>query len=81
MKINIQLFAMARDLAGAGAIEIELPEEATVATLRQAIAAKCPPLADLVSRAAIAVNAEYAVDEQAVSSSDDVAIIPPVSGG
>jgi len=81
MKVAVKLFAAARDLAGHGEVEIELPPGADVAELRQALAAKLPPLAPLAVRSLVAVNAEYASDSTPVAEGDELALIPPVSGG
>ena len=81
MKVAVKLFAAARELAGRGEVEIELPPGADVAELRQALAAKAPPLAALAARSLVAVNAEYAGDATPVAEGDELALIPPVSGG
>ena len=81
MRVAVKLFAAARDLAGHGEVEIELPPGADVAELRQALAAQLPPLAPLAARSLVAVNAEYASDSTPVAEGDELALIPPVSGG
>ena len=81
MKVAVRLFAAARDLAGRGEVEIELPPGADVAELRQALAAHLPALAPLAARSLVAVNAEYASDSTPVAEGDELALIPPVSGG
>ena len=81
MIVTIFLFARARELAAADRVAIELPRGATVATLRAALAASYPVLAALLATSAIAVNHEFADAEQLIADSDEVAIIPPVSGG
>jgi molybdopterin converting factor small subunit len=75
------LFALARDLAGANEIELNLPSPATVGDVRRAVSRARPTLADVVARATFAVNNRYADDPTMVSPADDVACIPPVSGG
>ncbi len=81
MKLAIRLFAAARDLAGSGAVFVELPSDANVGGLRVALAAQHPQLAPLASRSLVAVNAEYAQDTTPVADGDELALIPPVSGG
>lgn len=81
MKLEVRLFAQARDLAGAERVSVEAPDGGTVADLRQALAAQYPPLAPLVANLLIAVGVDYADDRTALSPSDDVACFPPVSGG
>lgn len=81
MRICVQLFALARELAGADTIEIEIPKGATVAQLRDLLAARSEPLAELVRHSMVAVDAAYATDDTTISSDSEVALIPPVSGG
>jgi len=79
--MKIRLFARARDLAGADAIEVSMPAGATVRDLRRRIAEECPALAGLLQRSALAVDDEFAEDGQLVSPGAEVALLPPVSGG
>ena len=81
MTIVIRLFAAARELAGRSEAVIELPEAATVGDLRRALTHQLPPLAALAQRSLVAVNAEYAGEESRLTADDEVALIPPVSGG
>ncbi len=75
------LFAGARELAGSGAVELDLPEPATVADLRSALAAQCPALGAILDRSAVAVDGRYAGPSDPVVPGAKVALIPPVSGG
>lgn len=79
--IALKLFAAARDIAGADSLNLELGETSTVSDIRRAAVAAVPALGPLVERSLIAVNSRYAADNQAVSPADEVALIPPVSGG
>ena len=81
MKLNVKLFARARDLAGAGIVAVDLPESANVGTLRQALTSQFPGLIPIVSNLLVAVGAEYANDETLLLPNSDVACFPPVSGG
>lgn len=81
MRVAVKLFAAARDLSGSGEVFVELPPGADVGELRQALAAQVPQLAPLASRSLVAVNAEYAQDTTLVVDGDELALIPPVSGG
>lgn len=81
MRCTVQLFAGARDRIGRGSIEVELPEAADVAELRRRLVAEYPNLADVVPRAMLAVDAEYAKDDACLSPMSEIALIPPVSGG
>lgn len=81
MKVSVKLFAAARDAAGTGVVDVSLPQGADVAALRAALADQWPNLALLVERSLVAVNAEYAPRDAPLAPGDDVALIPPVSGG
>lgn len=81
MKVQVKLFARARDLAEASCVEVKLPESATVSTLRQELMTQYPKLTPLVSSLLVAVGTEYASDETALQANSDVACFPPVSGG
>ncbi len=77
----VYLFAAAREFAGADRVELALSEGATVADVRVALGAAIPLLASLLTRSAIAVNCDIADDHRAIAPGDEIAIIPPVSGG
>ncbi|HVL16210.1 MAG TPA: molybdopterin converting factor subunit 1 [Gemmata sp.] len=77
----VLLFAAARDLAGADRVAVELAPGATVADLRAALAARVPALAGLMANSAVAVNHDFADDARVVEAGDEVAVVPPVSGG
>lgn len=81
MRIDVQLFAGARDQLGRGSVQLELSDNATVADLRHRLATDFPVLADIMQRAMLAVDAEYASDNQKLHSASEIALIPPVSGG
>lgn len=81
MRILVRMFALARQRAGRSEVAVELPEPATVADLKRALASVVPDLAPLLPNVMIAVEAEYADDECAIPPGADVAVIPPVSGG
>lgn len=77
--LAIRLFAAAAERVGASSVEI--PVVPTVANLRRQLTDTWPLLVDLLPRCAVAVNHEYAMDDQPLRLGDEVAIIPPVSGG
>lgn len=81
MTIVVKLFAGAREMAGRAWVELELGDQATVEDVRRVLGDAIPQIAPLVARSMVAVNAEYAVDSDSVRAGDDVALIPPVSGG
>ena len=81
MIVHALFFAAYRDVAGSDTIEVELPENATgrdlVALLRQ----RGPAWQRLPSEPVITVNADYAPLSTTLRPGDEVAFIPPVSGG
>ena len=79
--LPVLLFAAARDLAGAESAAVELPAGATVADLRAELARRFPALASLLAKSAVAVNHDFADDTHVIGPADEVAVIPPVSGG
>jgi sulfur-carrier protein len=81
MIVRLRLFAVARERAGAEAIDVDLSESATVGALRTAVAAQYPQLAALVPHMMFAVNSAYAHDDAEIEPDAEVACIPPVSGG
>jgi len=81
MIVQVQLFAVARQLAGASTVRLELSAEATLTDVRAQLATQYPNLASILSHAKFAVDNEYADDQTQVGSNSEVACIPPVSGG
>jgi molybdopterin converting factor subunit 1 len=81
MIVRVRLFARAKDIAGTDVLSVELAPTAVVADLRGRLAALLPALAVLLPRSAVAVNEEFARDEQPLTEGADVALLPPVSGG
>ena len=77
----VYLFAAAREIAGADRVELALPANATVAEVRAGLNAAIPALASLLARSAIAVNCDIADDNRTIAPGDEIAVIPPVSGG
>jgi molybdopterin converting factor subunit 1 len=81
MTIRVKLFAAMRDLTGDEVVEVEVPDGATVGELRRALGAQLPLARSLLVRSGVAVNHDLAENDRALSASDEVAVIPPVSGG
>ena len=76
MRVVVKLFAGLRELAGTGQRDLELPEGASVGDVWPALGLGTEP-----SGLLYAVNKEYAERSQALTEGDEVALIPPVSGG
>ena len=81
MKIRVRLFAAAKQAAGNDSVELELPEQATIAQLRRRLVTRVPRLSALAEQLMFAIDREYADDEMKIPPGADVACIPPVSGG
>jgi MoaE-MoaD fusion protein len=80
MRVSVRLFAGLRERAGADRVEIDLPDGARVADVLAAMAAT--PVGELRPReCVVAVNREYAEPHEPVQAGDEVALVPPVSGG
>lgn len=77
----MRLFALYRERLGRGLLEMELPSGATVAALMAELGSAYPPLRSLVTNTMVAVNQEYAEPGLPLHDGDEVALIPPVSGG
>ena len=81
MQFDVQLFALYRERAGSSVVTVDVPDDATVGTLTDVVRGMYPRLAPPEVRIVVAVNAEYADDDQALNPGDEVCLIPPVSGG
>ena len=80
MKVKLLAFGITRDYLGSRELEFEWPGPPTVAGLRASLELAYPALRDLASLR-IAVNTEYAQPETSIGPSDEIVLIPPVSGG
>jgi molybdopterin converting factor subunit 1 len=81
MRVTVRLFARLRDITGTQEMLREVEPGATVGTLWQQLAAEFPAIASYEKSISTAVNADYAKMNQAVADGDEVAFLPPVSGG
>jgi molybdopterin converting factor subunit 1 len=81
MRVTVRLFARLRDLAGSGELVRDVAAPATVGTVWQSLVAELPALRDYERTMSVAVNADYSKMSAAVNDGDEVAFLPPVSGG
>jgi molybdopterin converting factor subunit 1 len=82
MRVTVRLFARLRDLAGgSGELVRDVAAPATVQTVWDALVAEMPRLVEYEKTMSVAVNAEYARMAAPVNEDDEVAFLPPVSGG
>lgn len=80
MTLEILTFGIARDIIGSSTFKIDLSEGATAEDLKRIILERYPRFLSL-SSLMIAVNAEYGNSETILQEGDEIALIPPVSGG
>lgn len=80
--MNVLLFGIAKDIVGESQIQFSETDEIPISVLelKNRISEKYPEFNKL-SSLVVAVNSEYAEDDVSLSRSDEIAIIPPVSGG
>lgn len=81
MRVTVRLFARLREIAGAGELLRDVPAGATVSTVWRALVVEFPAMARYESSISSAVNADFARMSTAVADGDEVAFLPPVSGG
>jgi molybdopterin converting factor subunit 1 len=81
MRVTVQLFARLRELADTAEWTCDVPAGATVADVWQALAAAHPAVAPLGGAVSVAVNTDFARMPMEVHDGDEIAFLPPVSGG
>jgi molybdopterin converting factor subunit 1 len=79
--IRVLLFARPRELAGTGAVNLELPDGATAADAFEALSRQTPALAGMRAKIRCAVDGAYAGWETRLGDGCEVALIPPTAGG
>lgn len=80
-EFQIRLFAAARQTLQKDCVVLQLEAPHTLQRLQSQLALDYPPIAALVQKSRLAVNATYVASEQLVTPTDEIALIPPVSGG
>jgi molybdopterin converting factor subunit 1 len=80
MKYKINLFGITRDIIGSNITEVEMSQSADVQAVLGELKKNYPGLKDIKSLL-VAVNSEYAESDLVLSDTDEIALIPPVSGG
>jgi len=81
LTITILLFAGLAERANQREIQLTLPEQATVRDLLRAAAEQYPALSPLLGSCFVSLNHEYAAPDHVIQASDEIALLPPVSGG
>ncbi len=81
MTVTVELFAMLSQAVNAREVTITLPDGATVGQLLSHLPKTYPALAPLLASVSVAVNMSYAMVDDILTENDQIALIPPVSGG
>jgi molybdopterin converting factor subunit 1 len=81
MRVTVRLFARLRDLAGSGELVRDVAPPATVESVWRSLVTDLPELRQYERIMSVAVNADYSKMSARVSDGDEVAFMPPVSGG
>ncbi len=81
MKVSVKFFASYREAAGEGQIELELNDGASLGELLSLIYDKYPKLKNWAESIVCSVNKKYADADLTLKGGDEVALLPPVSGG
>ena len=81
MRVTVRLFARLRDIAGAAELSRDVAAGATIGDVWQQLAREFPELGRYERSISSAINADYARMDQAIGEGDEVAFLPPVSGG
>jgi len=81
MRVRVLFFGMLKDLAGKSSDQLDLPDSASVADVLAHYQVQMPRLKDSLPSLAIAVNQQYSSSETKLKADDEIALLPPVSGG
>jgi molybdopterin synthase catalytic subunit len=81
VRVTVRLFARLRDIAGATELTRDLPPGAAIRDVWRQLAGEFPEMASYELSISSAINAEYARMDQVIGEGDEVAFLPPVSGG
>ena len=80
-KVKVLFFATLRDYFGSKSLELEIPFGMTVGGLTDLLVATYPRLEKVKNSMMVAINREYAANEQVIPEGAEIAFFPPVSGG
>jgi molybdopterin converting factor subunit 1 len=80
MKCTIKAFGIAREIIGQRELTLDLPTSATIKDVKAHLGQHYPRL-EALNSLFIAINLEYAAEEQVIQENDEIALIPPVAGG
>ena len=81
MKIKARFFGLYRELVGSSQVDLVIEDKISLADLRQELAVFFPPLQAFADNLLLAVNGEYGLAELQLKDGDEIAVLPPLSGG
>ena len=81
MRVRVLYFGILKELAGKAGHDLDLPERSSSADLMRLVSAGNARVAGMLAVSAVAVNQQYAGAETILHEGDEVALMPPVSGG
>jgi molybdopterin converting factor subunit 1 len=81
MRVRVLFFGILKDLAGKSSDWLELPDGASVRDLLAAYQSQVPRLEESLPSLAVAVNQQYSGPDTKLMPDDEIALLPPVSGG
>lgn len=81
MKVTVKYFAVCHEMLERSEEEMQLPDGSTVNTILKKLEEEWPEIAEFYEVMQMSVNWEYATEETELSEGDEVALIPPVTGG
>ncbi|MGD0141268.1 MAG: MoaD/ThiS family protein [Tepidisphaeraceae bacterium] len=81
MKVRLRMFAILRERSGVSEMELELAEGATVADAIEEVGKRFASVSGLLPRTSATVNLEFTKPGVRLDDGDELALIPPVSGG
>jgi molybdopterin converting factor small subunit len=81
VEFRVRLFAAAKQTLQSDCVVVRLPPPLTIERLQVHLATQFPEIAKLVQQSRLAVNAAYVPPDHLIAVTDEIALIPPVSGG
>ena len=81
MKVKVLLFASLKDIAGRRSIELELDQGSTLQQVKEKLTSLYPEIERMQNSVRIAINQEFADEDSSLNNEDEIAFLPPMSGG
>ena len=81
MKVKLLLFASLKDIAGRRDLEMELDDGSTLQEVTEKLASLYPEIGRMRNSVRIAINQEFADENSSLNNGDEIAFLPPMSGG